>query len=202
VAEREASGDFEYLWDDPADADGPADDESVYEPDATDDPEPVPADQWDEPGEFRHFDAFNASTWNFVPAPTPWYRSKPAATALVAAAAAMIAIVVSGVLLIFRGPGSTPPRPAPATQTASPTATAPASAPATLASPTESPPPPPTAAPPPPPPQTVASTVDRAPEDNSPRVAPRPTKQPEIGVTRTPVTRSPISVAPQPRSPR
>jgi len=66
VAEREAPGDFEYLWDDPADADGPADDESGYEPGGADDPEPVPADP-----EFRHFDAFNASTWNFVPAPTP-----------------------------------------------------------------------------------------------------------------------------------
>lgn len=31
---------------------------------------------------------------------------------------------------------------------------------------------------------------------------PTPTKKPEIGVTRTPVTRSPISVAPQPRHPR
>jgi hypothetical protein len=35
-----------------------------------------------------------------------------------------------------------------------------------------------------------------------PTVRPRPTKQPEIGVTRTPVTRLPISVAPQQRGPR
>ena len=41
-----------------------------------------------------------------------------------------------------------------------------------------------------------------APDVNYPRVQPRPTKEPEIGVTRTPATRSPISVAPQPRRPR
>jgi hypothetical protein len=33
---------------------------------------------------------------------------------------------------------------------------------------------------------------------NRPRSEPRPNRGPEIGVTRTPVTRSPISVAPQP----
>src|SRR5204862_6386163 len=53
---------------------------------------------------------------------------------------------------------------------------------------------------PPPPPET-ASAENTGPA-YSPTVQPRPTKAPEIGVTRTPVTRSPISVAPQPRGPR
>jgi hypothetical protein len=52
--------------------------------------------------------------------------------------------------------------------------------------------------PPPPPPET-ASPVNTAPRYN-PTYQPRPTKAPEIGVTRTPVTRLPISVAPQPRT--
>ena len=42
------------------------------------------------------------------------------------------------------------------------------------------------------------STMERAPAVVRPTVRPRPTKEPEIGVTRTPATRMPISVAPQP----
>ena len=81
-------------------------------------------DLWDEPGDnfwdnqpdpddfpdrpsMADFDAFNVNTWSFKPAPTPWYRTRQALTAIIAASAAVAAIVVSGVLLVFRGPGGT-----------------------------------------------------------------------------------------------
>jgi hypothetical protein len=209
VAEREASGDFDYLFEDTADDAGLTGDESQPEDlgaqfggpddDLWDDPDD---DFWDRDPESADddFDPFDANTWHFKPAPTPWYRTRQAMTALIAAAAAMAAIVVAGVLLVFR----TPATPAPtddhkATMTPmTPTApTAPTSAaPATVASSAELPPPPP------PPLETSAPSVNTAPDVNYPRVQPRQTKEPEIGVTRTPATRSPISVAPQPRSPR
>ncbi len=198
MAEREAQGDFDYLFDDPAD---PADiDEVTGDAHA---PEGLDDDQWDEPdGNFwdrdaqltddGQFDAFNTNTWYFRPAPTPWYRTKQAMTALIAAAAAMAAIVVSVVLLAFRAPDNSDDA-----TTTTVTPTAPTSAPRATAS-SEAPPPPP----PPPPPETSAASVNPAPEGNYPRTRQRETKAPEIGVTRTPVTRSPISVAPQPRQPR
>jgi negative regulator of sigma E activity len=120
----------------------------------------------------------------------PWYRTKQALIAIVAASAAVAAIVVSGVLLVFRGPANTIDE-----VTSSVTPTAPTSAePVPVATSTGPEPP----LPPPPPPET-ASPVNTAPRYN-PSYQPRPTKAPEIGVTRTPVTRLPISVAPQPRT--
>jgi hypothetical protein len=204
VAEREASGDFDYLFEDTADDAGLTGEVSEPEDlgaqfggpddDLWDDPDD---DFWDRDPESADddFDAFDANTWHFKPAPTPWYRTKQAMTALIAAAAAMAAIVVAGVLLVFR----TPATPAPTDDhKATMTPTAPTSAaPATAASSAELPPPPP-----PPPAETSASSVNTAPDVNYPRVQPRQTKEPEIGVTRTPATRSPISVAPQPRRPR
>ena len=190
VVEREAPGDFDYLFDDQADADESAerapddlyddlDGENVWERDA------ASADD-------GAFDAFDTNTWYFAPAPTPWYRTKPAVTALIAATAAMVAIVVSGVLLVLRAPGGSND----ATTTVTPTAPT-SAAPETVASSSALPPPPP-----PPPPETSASSVNTAPDVDRPRVRPRESKEPEIGVTRTPVTRSPISVAPQPRTGR
>jgi len=123
------------------------------------------------------------------------------------------------VLLVFRGEGNTVDD-----VTSSVTPTAPTSAAPVEVASSEAPPPPPplpplpetaspppeTASPPPetasPPPETAspppetASPVNTAPSYN-PTYQPRPTKEPEIGVTRTPVIRSPISVAPQPRGP-
>jgi hypothetical protein len=205
VVEREASGDFDYLWDDPADSDGltsgdgvrevrPAEDLDVQPKDPGDDLWDEPDDNfWDNHPDFDdspngsgHFDAFNDNTWRFKPAPPPWYRTKKSVTAIVAASAAVAAIVVSGVLLVFRGPANTVDE-----VTSSVTPTAPTSAPVPVAT---SPGP----EPPLPPPET-ASEVNTAPRYN-PTYQPRPTKMPEIGVTRTPVTRLPISVAPQPRT--
>jgi hypothetical protein len=206
VVEREASGDFDYLWDDPADADGLTSDDEVLEVqpvEELDAPRKEPGDDlWDEPDDNfwdnqsdsddfpkdnGHFDAFNNNTWSFKPAPPPWYRTKQALTAMVAASAAVAAIVVAGVLLVFRGPASTVDE---VTSSVSPTA--PTSAePVPVAISAEPPAPLP-------PPET-ASTVNTAPTHN-PAYQPQPTKAPEFGVTRTPVTRAPISVAPQPRT--
>jgi hypothetical protein len=208
VVEREASGDFDYLWDDPADSDGLTSGDEVVEVQPAEELEPPPKDPgddlWDEPddnfwdnqpdvddfpNDAGHFDAFNDDTWSFRPPPMPWYRTKQALTAIIAASAAVAAIVVSGVLLVFRGPASTVDE-----VTSSVTPTAPTSAePVPVATSAEPEPPLP-----PPPPET-ASPVNTAPRYN-PTYQPRPTKAPEIGVTRTPVTRLPISVAPQPRS--
>jgi len=208
VAEREASGDFDYPLDDPADVDGlichdqipgapPAEEPDPARNDPDDDLLDEPDDSFwdgqpgpdDHPNEDGHFDAFNVTTWSFTPAPTPWYSSKQALTAIIAASAAVAAIVVSGVLLVFRGPANTVDE-----MTSSVTPTAPTSAePVPVA--TSAGPEPPL---PPPPPET-ASPVNTAPRYN-PTYQPRPTKAPEIGVTRTPVTRLPISVAPQPRT--
>lgn len=204
MGEREASGDFDYLWDDPADAGGLTSDDEVLEVqpvEELDAPRKEPGDDlWDEPDDNfwdnpsdsddfpnGHFDAFNNSTWSFKQAPPPWYRTKQALTAMVAASAAVAAIVVSGVLLVFRGPASTVDE-----VTSSVTPTAPTSAaPVPVATSAEPPAPLP-------PPETPP-TVNTAPTYN-PAYQPRPTKAPEFGVTRTPVTRAPISVAPQPRT--
>jgi hypothetical protein len=200
VVEREASGDFDYLWDDPADAEGLTSDDDALEVQPAEElgspPKDPGDDLWDEPDDnfwdnqpdSGHFDAFNDHTWRFEPAPPPWYRTKRALTAIIAASAAVAAIVVSGVLLVFRGPADTVDE-----VTSSVTPTAPTSAEPVPQATSEEPPPPP-----PPPPET-ASPVSTAPRYN-PTYQPRPSKAPEIGVTRTPVTRLPISVAPQPRT--
>jgi hypothetical protein len=151
-------------------------------------------DQYVDPDDDR-FDAFNANTWHFKAPPTPWYRTRQALIALAAAAAALIALVVSVVLLAFRGPSDTDETPT--TDTSSTLTTAASTPETTSALPPPPPPPPP---PPSPPPETSASSIAPPPVYNRPRGEPRQTKQPEIGVTRTPVTRSQISVAPQPRS--
>ena len=146
-------------------------------------------ESWEHDG----FDAFDENTWDEALTPvssTPWYRSPQSRTLLVATAAALSAIVVSVVLLVFRGP-SAGDKPGPATDTT------PVTTPLATATRESAPPPPP---PPPPPPEP--STMERAPAVIRPTVRPRPTKEPEIGVTRTPVTRMPMSVAPQPHRPR
>jgi hypothetical protein len=184
--EREPTADgFGYLFDDPAD------DAPVLEDAATTDivwedahpvvPEPVGFDE-------ERFDAFDANTWNFKAAPLPWYRTQGAVTAIVAVSVAVVALVVSVVLLAFRGPeGTEDETPAPETSSTPTTA-------ATTPEDTSALPPPP-----PPPPETSAPPAPPPPVYNRPRSEPRESKQPEIGVTRTPITRSPISVAPQPR---
>jgi hypothetical protein len=166
VAEPEAAGRFDYLWADAAP-------EAAGEPDSGAE---VEADS---------FDAFDSSTWNFKPAPVPWYRTRGAAVALAAAAVATAAIVVSLVLLAVRNPSPTGDRvPTSVTPTAS----------SSLA-----PPPPPLRAgvppaPPPSPPPPSPTEVEPQSPVYRPTYQQTPTKRPEINVTRTP-----YSVAPQPR---
>lgn len=189
MAEREASGDFDYLIGDLTEA--PSEDEVSNGDDVL--LQPVPADDY-EPTLHVHqpgtFDAFDADTWYFEPAPAPWYRRRQALTGWIAVGAAAAALVISAVLLIVRSPGTeedtiTPAEPS-TTTTAVTTERATSSA-----------------APPPPPPETSAERIDPGPAETVRRSPPpRNTRPPEIGVTRTPVTRSPISVAPQPRGPR
>lgn len=181
MAEREASGDFDYLFDDIVDVAKTA--ESGADPDiGYFDPEQVP-------GRDMTFDAFDENTWYFEPAPPPWYRTKPTLGLLVVATIAAVALVVSGVLLIFRTPGeSADDKPAPVSPTAQTTA------PERTESRSSGPPPPPR-------PPVETSAVPAAPPPTAtyrPRSpSTRTAREPEIGVTRTPVTRSPISVAPQ-----
>jgi hypothetical protein len=201
-------GDFDYLFSDPADDrsdappldDGTPDDgwegagwtgwEDVQPVEL--DPESVD-DQYVDQDENR-FDAFNANTWHFKAPPTPWYRTRQTLIALAAVAVALIALVVSVVLLAFRGPSDTDETPT--TDTSSTPTTAASTPETTSALPPPPPPPPETSATS----ATSASSIAPPPVYNPPRGEPRQTKQPEIGVTRTPVTRTQISVAPQPRS--
>ncbi|MDT5005931.1 MAG: hypothetical protein QOJ24_3107 [Mycobacterium sp.] len=196
MAERGASGDFDYLREETDGSDGVdvVDEGNAY----TSEPDHDYLLAEDEHKAHDGFDAFDENTWDedFTPVSvTTWHRSSQARTLMIASAVALSAIVVSVVLLVFRGspaadePAPTESPPPPTTPLATATATA-----------TVEQPPPEPPAPPPPPPEP--SVVNEAPAVIRPTVRPRPTKQPEIGVTRTPVTRLPISVAPQQRGPR
>jgi hypothetical protein len=198
VVERGAPGDSDYTGeyvDEPTPGDGDADYNYVLEdvpqghpvgiawsetewghPERQ--PEPVPRAATE-----GRFDAFDATTWNFKPAPPPWYDSTQAKLAIAAVSAAAVAMVVSIVLLLLPG-SSGDDEPSTSTST-SPTTTA------TTATSSALPPPPP----PPPPPTSEAPS--QAPVIGRPRQPTRQSNKPEIGVTRTPVTRSPLSVSPQ-----
>jgi hypothetical protein len=171
--------------DDPVDMDQLDVDPTVdgeFAEECADDPHPDP--EWVEPApptesEERTFDAFNASTWNFKPAPTPWYRTGHAAPVIVAVSIAVVALIVSVVLLAFRGSSDAETVPASETSTVPTSSTAPSTT-------SDVPLPPP---PPPPPPPPTASEIERAPVIV--RQQPRPTKKPEINVTRLPMSVSP-----------
>ena len=222
MVEREASGDFDYLWDDPADADGLTSHDQAFEAgqaEELDHPPNDPGDDlWDEPADSfwdnqldpddpGHFDAFNDNTWSFKPAPTPWYRTRQAAhrdhRGVRGRGRDRGGGRAAGIPRLgeHRRPGdvvgdpdrtderragfggeqqgtATAARPTRHRRSRNPTT-------ATTAPP-----------PPPPPSETAASPVNPAPRYEAPPVQPRQTKGPEINVTR-----SPISVAPQPRGP-
>ena len=206
MAEREASGEFDYLIGDLADTDVSGGSDAPSEPVAHEDADRTlpDEDRWDDPDDSfwsnerdadpdRSFDPFDARTWNFEPAPTPWYRTKPALAALIAAIAAAVALVVSTVLLVLRSPSTAVDE-----TTTSVTPTAPTTVASTPSATDAAPPPPP------PPPSTAdtAESIAPAPAQTN-RPNPPRNRGPEIGVTRTPVTRSPISVAPsRPGGPR
>jgi hypothetical protein len=138
----------------------------------------------------------NSGAWDFkVSATGPWYRSRRLLGA--AAAVAAVALVVTGVVLFTRGSagGVEESTPVPSSN---PTTASPApSSPAPALSPEIAPPPPPPLPPPPPSADqiTVAPTRGYTPPRRS---APSQSDMPEIGVTRTPVTRAPFSATPPP----
>lgn len=195
VVEKRASGDFDYRREESAGSDGVDvfDEENDYGSEANFDHLLTE----DEARQGNGFDPFDENNWVEVlsPVPTPWYRSPQARVLLIASGTALSAIVISVVLLMTRQtPTGDEPVPAPTTApVATPTATASSEPP---------PPPLPPPEPPPPTPPPEPSTMERAPAVNGPTVRPRPPREPEIGVTRTPATRAPMSVAPQPRRPR
>ena len=132
------------------------------------------------------------------PAPVPWYWTKPAVFAMAMIGIAILAILVSSVLLVSRDSRrvvdvetpmttySTPPSsPAPATNPPPNQSVLPSPSTTPQVPPPDSPP----AEPPPPEPPPPPAATQPAPQTRSER--------PEIGVTRTPVTRTPISVAPR-----
>lgn len=104
MAEREASGDFDYLIGDLTEASRESDmsegDDALAEPAGADEVDPVSQGQ-----DTGAFNAFDADTWYFEPAPPPWYRRKQALTVLIVSGAAAVVLVIAAVLLIARSPG-------------------------------------------------------------------------------------------------
>jgi hypothetical protein len=127
----------------------------------------------------------------------PWYRTKTATAALTAAALAAVAIVVSSVLLVSRsGEQATSVTPAASAAAGPPPSSA---QPATSAPGASSTAP---APPPPPPPPLPSATPDSPPSvwrnhDSGSSSRTSPTKKPEIGVTRAPMSVAP-SLPPMP----
>jgi hypothetical protein len=151
---------------------------------------------WTVNGQLR---ASNNSGLTFKAPPRPWYRTKQATIVLIAAASTAVVVPVA----LFLLPSS------PATDPSTSTSVAPQ--PSTSAQPTTSSTqptpinvPPPLPPPPPPPPPPPTEDTGSAPADSQPywtRPASPPSEKPDVGVTRTPATRAPISVAPPPRQP-
>jgi hypothetical protein len=207
VSEREAAGNFDYLFEDVPDEsrvdalpDPQVADDVDYTAHADEHWDDRPLDGGPETDTNLHFDAFDSDTRYFESAPPPWYRTKQTLAVLVATAVAAVTLVVSGVLVALRGSSTTVvDESTSVTQTPATTAASRTAAPTSALPPPSHPPPSPLPPPPPPPAETSAAPARPAPvQTNEPRSpSTGTTKAPEIGVTRTPVTRAPISVAPQ-----
>jgi hypothetical protein len=139
----------------------------------------------------RAVNAADTGTWRSVLEPRPpWYRARPAAIALIAAAAASLTIVVLAVgspAADEQDPaGITPSRPSVASVEPAPSATAPPSA---------------VAPPPPPPPAPSVEQISPPSGGGGNRPRPRTATPQETDKPRIDVTRAPMSVAPEPRTP-
>ena len=150
---------------------------------------------WDDPQEDHAFDGHGLD--RYERAPVQWYRTTPAVLAIGAIAVAVIAILVSAVLLVSRQsqyPSSVTVEPS--TGTTTPTTTQVATTPTTTQVPVTTA----SASPAPPPPaETVtAPSTNPAPVVLPPSAPPAPNKSPEFNVTRRPVTRTSVSVHPAP----
>jgi hypothetical protein len=128
-----------------------------------------------------------------------WYNSKRGAVGVIAAA--VLAVAVTVVLLVFRNgdegrEGSTTDSPV-ASTTAAPAPASAAPSPPTVVSPPALPPPPPPPSDSPSNPTPVITQPYTPPSDTDSAQA----RMPEIGVTRTPATRAPFSASPSPLPP-
>jgi hypothetical protein len=142
----------------------------------------------------------SSGAWDFkTPVRGPWYGSRRVVTAAIAVA--VTSAVVVGVLLLLRSPGSGVEE-SPSVSPTNPTSAQPA--PASSAPQLSDSAPPPVLLPPPPPPPPPPPAAEIAPPPANggytpPRQsAPSQSDMPEIGVTRTPVTRAPMSATPPP----
>jgi hypothetical protein len=143
----------------------------------------------------------NSGAWDFkASAAGPWYRSRRVAIAAITVV--VTAIVMTGILLLLRGFAADGEESTPAPQSPTSVAPAPASPAPALSTAMAPPPPLPPPPPPPPPPPTSAEQITgpAAPRPYLPsrQSAPSQSDMPEIGVTRTPVTRMPMSATPPP----
>ncbi len=132
---------------------------------------------------------------------TPWYLTRQAFTVL--ALIVIVALTAWGISAVLRSDDTDGV--APAVSPAAPEAPRPEPVQGSRGDPIEAPVPAPPAPPPPPPappPPTAEQLVPRTQyQDPYPRSSRAPDREPEVGVTRTPVTRAPMSVAPVPRQP-
>jgi len=146
----------------------------------------------------RAVNAADTGAWRPVLEPRPpWYRTRPAAIAILAAAAAggltIVVLAVGGPAADEQDPpGITPSRPSVASVEPAPSATAPP--PSAVAPPPPLPPP----APPPPP---SAEQISPPSGGGGHRPRPRTATPQETDKPRIDVTRAPLSVAPEPRTP-
>lgn len=131
------------------------------------------------------FDAFNTDTWRFREPPPPWYRTKDARVLLIVLAVAVVALVVSLVVLATRRDfGSDQPTPAETSPTTTTPTTTPTTTQATSSTPSPTPPPPPPTEPPP---------AAAPPAYHPPAPPPEPARPPEINVTRMPMSVAPTN---------
>ena len=122
MAEKGASGDFDYLREESDGSDGV----DVFD-EENDHASEADLDYLLAEGEAQQgngFDAFDENNWVdvFKPVPTPWYRSPQARILLIASGIALSAIVISVVLLMFR-PSPTGDKPVPPAPTTTPVTT-------------------------------------------------------------------------------
>jgi hypothetical protein len=174
MAVTEPPGDFDYLWEALGDTDDVGGTRTDFEFDDDD---------------FGFDDGYGIDRHPHKPL-VPWYRTTAAMVAIGAIGSAAVAILVSAVLLMSRDSGE--PASTVESTTATPTTTAPSAAPETTPPPVAAVPPNPTESPSPAPSPAGAPPVVVEPRQTE------PARPPEIGVTRTPLTRHPISVRPQP----
>jgi hypothetical protein len=150
---------------------------------------PVATDPVPDPAQQPVFDAFNDSTWNFAPTGRPWYRTGPAPAVISAAAVAVVALVISSVLLIVGDSA----RHVPAAHTTPPSASSSAPSVATMTPSATAAEVPAGSVAPPPNPTLTAETL--APRASARPATSTPSRKPELNVTRPPISVAPARPA-------